>query len=225
MYYLEPRLESHCIYRQASYLNRQLLLGAGTLPCWSDGESEGQHKTKTAFVTWQGRPRTHPQVLLFFSLAKPNSKWLPLKVSRHVVDFQYVSGSSCGLFSAHPWHSFWTWPVCDSWVLGSMAHSSSRYREQLHPSVHNEMNSNLGLLEENSKQTRQAKPTNFISIITIKQKCAHSTKRPLLPPPLNGLTETHALCTSAGQTMQSTLVRLVAELGGHFLPAPKGRPV
>lgn len=99
-----------------------------------------------------------------------------------------------------------------SWFLGSVAHSLTSCQEQLHPSVHNEMNANLDLPEENSKQTRKAKITDTLSIITGKQKCVHSTKK--------RLTKTKVSCPNTGRTRQRKPVQPISESRAHFLPQP-----
>lgn len=95
-----------------------------------------------------------------------------------------------------------------SWFLGSMAHSLTSCQEQLHPSVHNEMNSNLDLPGENSKQTEKAKTTDTVSIITIKLKPVHASKGPVLPlPPLKQLDEDWHRTNKA----EDNLVQLTSE--------------
>lgn len=81
-----------------------------------------------------------------------------------------------------------------TWFLGSGAHSLTSCQERLHPSVHNKMNANLDLPGENSKQTRKAKITDTISIITGKLKCVHSTRK--------HLTKTEVVCPNVGRAMR-----------------------
>lgn len=111
-----------------------------------------------------------------------------------------------------------------SWVLGSVAQSLTSCQEQLHPPVHNEMNSNLDLPEENSKQTRKAKTTDTISITTVKLKCVPSAKRPVPLPLLKRLTETKGFVPQhRTNDAKKTLAKLISESRGHFLPALEDR--
>lgn len=99
-----------------------------------------------------------------------------------------------------------------SWVLGSVAHSLTSCQEQLHPLVHNEMNSNLNLPRENSKQTKKAKP---LTPSTFCKEARSSTFSEML----DKRRKLYALAQSKQCKEKSHA--LLSESGGHFLPALK----
>lgn len=86
------------------------------------------------------------------------------------------------------------------------------------------MNSNLDAPEENSKQTRKAITTDTISIITVKLKRVHSTKRPVHLLPLKQLDKNKSfMYWHRTNNAKKNLAQLISQSREHFLPALKNR--